>query len=197
MNSKSKFMFKWRGAIMAIAAVLVICAARPSLNSFIFGLSLTLSGELMRLWALGCTGEHTRSQELKAPELITEGPYAVVRNPLYLGNILNALGLCAAACGNMNIVSAACLIAGSGICLYLVYASCISAEENFLAERFGEEYYAFRGSVPALIPQPLKLIKAIFSSKKTGFAFANLRFEISTLIWLALIWSYLAVKLVF
>ncbi len=197
MNSKSKFMFKWRGAIMAIAAVSVIWAARPSLNSFIFGLSLTLSGELMRLWALGCTGEHTRSQELKAPELVTEGPYAVVRNPLYLGNILNALGLAAAACGNMNAVPAACLIAGSGLCLYLVYASCISAEENFLAERFGEEYYAFRGSVPALIPQPLNLIKVIFSAKKTGFAFANLRFEISTLIWLALIWSYLAMKLVF
>ena len=197
MNSKSKFMFKWRGAIMAVAAVLAVWAAKPSLNSFIFGLSLTLSGELMRLWALGCTGEHTRSQELKAPSLITEGPYAVVRNPLYLGNILNALGLVAAACGNMGVVSAVCLIAGSCLCLYLVYASCISAEENFLAERFGEEYYAFRGRVPALIPQPLALVKAIFSRKRTKFSFANLRFEISTLIWLALIWSYLALKLVF
>src|SRR5947209_6816970 len=52
-------------------------------------------GEALRLWAVGYAGPRTRTRlpcgRLK--DLVTTGPFAYVRNPIYLGNCLLAAGL--------------------------------------------------------------------------------------------------------
>ena len=52
-----------------------------------------ISGEFLRFWGVAYAGSLTRTTtSVKANELITIGPFAHVRNPLYIGNILIYLG---------------------------------------------------------------------------------------------------------
>ncbi len=181
------FFFRWRGAIIAPLAAFLVIQGRPTLESFLAGLLLTLLGEGLRLWALGYTGQPTRSQDLVAPELVTAGPYSVVRNPLYLGNVLNALGVTLAAIGGHGPHVGALLFFGSILSLAAVYGACISVEEDFLLEKFGEEYRGYRARVPTLVPRRLRL-----SPGHGTFRFPSWRFEFSTVGWLVLVWVYLA-----
>jgi len=184
------FFFRWRGAIIAPLTLVLLVLARPTLESFLAGLVLTLVGESLRLWALGYTGQPTRSQDLVAPELITAGPYSVVRNPLYLGNVLNALGVTVAAMGGHGPRDGLLIFLGAILSLVAVYGACIAVEEDFLAARFGPEYEDYRSRVPTLVPRRLRL-----SPGHGAFLFPSWRFEFSTFGWLVLVWASLAMRL--
>ena len=78
--------------------------------------------------------------------LLTEGIYARVRNPRYLAVLLGMTGFALI----LNYPA-----------LYLTVAACVPAgwllivlEERELEERFGDEYLAYKKSVPRLIPRP-------------------------------------------
>ena len=77
--------------------------------------------------------------------LIATGPYAVVRHPIYLANLLSALGL------------ALVFRAGGAVCYWPVVAALLSTgilvEEKGLRMEYGEEYAAYMKQVPyRLIP---------------------------------------------
>ena len=78
-------------------------------------------------------------------ELLNEGIYAFIRNPRYVEMVLGGLALAAFA----NYVGA--------YIVALLFIPCIHAvvliEEKELAKRFGEEYEAYRASVPRYIPR--------------------------------------------
>lgn len=184
------FLFRWRGAVQAPLVVLLVAVARPTADSLLAGLLLSLVGEGTRLWALGYTGQPTRSQDLEAPALVTAGPYGLVRNPLYLGNLLNAAGVALAAAGGHAPREGLLLLLGVAAALATVYGACISVEEEFLAARFGTAYEDYRQRVPTLVPRRLRLRPG------TGrFLFSSLRHELSTLAWLALVWGALGFRL--
>ncbi|MGM9998227.1 MAG: methyltransferase family protein [Candidatus Bruticola sp.] len=201
------FIFKWRGLIMAAVTAVILVAAKPTLVACCWGACLATLGELLRSWALGWTGEHTRSQELKASFLVTGGPYKYVRNPLYLGNILNGLGVLVAAVGDMPCVGAVALWIFGILSLYIVYASCIISEEAFLAMRFGDIFFRYRAVTPTILPrwgQYLNFISSFFNSsshtdvKADGegfFSWQSLKFEYSTWGWLIAVWSLLLAKI--
>lgn len=77
--------------------------------------------------------------------LITEGPYNLVRNPIYTGmfGVLIATGL-AASRWPMLIAAIVFFLCGTWIR--------IRREENLLRQSFGAEFEAYRNRVPALIP---------------------------------------------
>ena len=56
------------------------------------GLFLLVGGESIRLLSLRYIGKFSRTRKKKARMLVTSGPYALVRNPLYWGNLLIILG---------------------------------------------------------------------------------------------------------
>jgi len=79
-------------------------------------------------------------------KLIVEGPYKIVRNPIYLGmfGMLLATGLAVSRWW-------AILLA---IVLFLIGTSIrIRSEEKLLRESFGEEFEAYARRVPALFPR--------------------------------------------
>src|SRR5437868_3363307 len=56
-------------------------------------LLLVLGGLALRAWGGGSAGLHTRTDDISAPQLVTGGPFAHVRNPIYLGSIVMAIGM--------------------------------------------------------------------------------------------------------
>lgn len=104
--------------------------AHPSRESLIVGLPVSITGLLLRSWATGHLA--------KDRELATTGPYARMRNPLYTGTLIVALGM-VVACRSiwLAVVFAAVFL--------LVYFPAIELEEQHLRNIFPcYTAYAFR-----------------------------------------------------
>ena len=111
--------------------------ARPSALSMETGLPVAAAGLLLRAWAAGHLEKNTR--------LATTGPYAWVRNPLYLGTLLTAIGLVAASRRLLLAVLFALVFA-------LVYLPAIQLEEEYLRELF-PDFGEYAQRVRALRPR--------------------------------------------
>lgn len=121
----------------------------PTLTILSFpGALIALGGGALAVWAkarlgrlftahLGVKEDHT---------LVTDGPYAVVRHPIYLGVLLFVLG----SAGVWNSVACVGLAVGLGIC----FAVQLRIEERIFAAHFGTAYEEYRHRVPALLPLP-------------------------------------------
>ena len=72
-----------------VLAAFYIWRAQPNWTSLVAGILIAAMGLAIRVLASG----HVQ----KNRELTTTGPYAYVRNPLYLGSIIMALGFAIAA----------------------------------------------------------------------------------------------------
>lgn len=147
------FIFKNRGLILSAPAALLATLGRPSAESIRFGLPLAIAGELLRCWAVGYSGVTTRNDEVTAPSLVTGGPYAYVRNPLYLGNFLTAAGFALAFTGKNSAASRWALAGGSLAAMFAVYATIVPHEEEFLRSRFGETFERYCIRVPRIVPR--------------------------------------------
>ena len=180
---------------MAPVALVFLVLADPSPFSLMAGAVLACLGEGIRLWAIGYTGEPTRSQELDAPTLVTTGPYGLVRNPLYLGNLINGMAVATAAVGGMPTTQAALLWLGAAAFLSFVYYNIICLEQEFLAEQFGEDYQLYCQTVPSLLPTSWKQ-RTVEQIRVGDFSLSRaLTFERMTLVWQVLIWSVLVWKM--
>ena len=81
---KKKYFKK---TVLLIAAIIMlVIIAQPKLWSLITGGTIVFMGELIRVWA---TGHLKRNQEVT-----TSGPYAHLRDPLYLGRFFLLVGFC-------------------------------------------------------------------------------------------------------
>jgi protein-S-isoprenylcysteine O-methyltransferase Ste14 len=146
-------VFARRGTLLALPAAALAVFGKPSSSSIALGVPIALAGEALRCWAVGYSGVTTRSDRVEAPKLTTAGPYAFVRNPLYVGNFLTALGFAIAFTGNDEPAKRnALVIAGLGTML-AVYAAIVPLEEAYLRETFGPEFDAYVASVPRVIPR--------------------------------------------
>jgi protein-S-isoprenylcysteine O-methyltransferase Ste14 len=118
-------------------AVVYYWLARPTLISMIAGGCIALAGVAIRAAASG----HVRKNE----QLTTTGPYAHLRNPLYFGSMVLALGFAVAA-RNLWIVGGMFAIFGA------IYWPVIRSEEAFLREKFSD-YEEYARNVPRLLPR--------------------------------------------
>ena len=147
------FVFKHRGALLAAPAVALTLAGKPTAASIALGLPLAIAGELLRCCAVGFSGTTTRGDVVTAPQLVTAGPYAHVRNPLYVGNVLTAAGFALAFTGGLRPAQRFLVAGGSLAVLLGVYAVIVPHEERYLRATFGAEFDAYEARVPRVIPQ--------------------------------------------
>ncbi len=144
-----EFIFKYRGQLPIPLALMLIYSAEPQPTGAGIGLLIILLGEWVRLSALRSIGAPSRTRTAGAPNLITWGMYAHVRNPLYVGNFLIYIGLVVLGGGPWLPLLLALTVA------YFIfqYALIIRLEESVLAEKFGEPYSAYCQEVPRVIPR--------------------------------------------
>jgi protein-S-isoprenylcysteine O-methyltransferase Ste14 len=129
-----------RIALGWVIALTALYLSAPSPRSLGVGLPLALGGLVIRGLAAGTIRKGT--------ELATTGPYALTRNPLYLGSSLLAAGF-----GIMSgsLLAAAVLVVPSAV----VYPLVIRNEERHLQRRYGPEFDEFRQRVPCFLPHRL------------------------------------------
>jgi protein-S-isoprenylcysteine O-methyltransferase Ste14 len=151
-------LFFYRGYFQALyVAVLVLYVwffppDLGNLNPLLDGMADVLSamiltaGAFLRMWAVSYPGKHTRSRTIQAPALVTTGPYACVRNPIYLANFLIGLGLV--------VISDAFLLVPVYFVLFgLPYRRIVKEEEAFLQEKFGAEFKRYCQKVHRWLPR--------------------------------------------
>ncbi|MBC5803875.1 MAG: isoprenylcysteine carboxylmethyltransferase family protein [Candidatus Eremiobacteraeota bacterium] len=168
-------VFKRRGTLLALPAVALVVLGRPSRQSVAVGVPIAFVGEGLRCWAVGYSGVTTRADYVTAPQLVTAGPYAYIRNPLYAGNLITALGFTIAFTGGLAAMQRAMLcIAGLGTMLS-VYACIVPLEESYLRRTFGSKFDVYAARVPRIIPRAWPLQSQVGSYDATVVARAETR----------------------
>lgn len=152
-----------RVRISQAGGLLLLILAHPrSQWLYLTGLLVAAVGELLRFWAAG----HIR----KGQELAREGPYAMVRNPLYLGSLVMSCGFALMCTSRTRWGSSLFVWAAVLATFRWLYAVKIRLEEEDLAGRFGPEFDSYRRSTPAMRPTVRGLARAWRSS---AFSFAQ------------------------
>ncbi|HPW17840.1 MAG TPA: DUF3419 family protein [Candidatus Aminicenantes bacterium] len=163
-----KFEFEYRifisfGLVLLISALSFTVFARLPINSVALGglaglpapLALSLgylaaavamaAASFLRVWSGSVlTSKRMMSFAVKTDELLSSGPYRLVRNPIYLADLVAFVGfaLCLPPVGLLL-----------PVLLSLHYTQLIGYEEISLREEFGPAYAAYEGRVPRLIPR--------------------------------------------
>jgi protein-S-isoprenylcysteine O-methyltransferase Ste14 len=109
---------------------------------------VAVPGLVLRAWAVAHVGRESRTRGILPPPLATTGPYAMTRNPLYLGNLLVY-----AALGLVHWPAAAVLLP----LLAVHYAAIVRWEEGRLLEVHGERYAEYARISPRWWPRIAKL----------------------------------------
>jgi protein-S-isoprenylcysteine O-methyltransferase Ste14 len=146
------FVFGKRGALLAVPAAVLAAFGKPSAFSIATGLPVAFAGEVVRMWAVGYSGTTTRGDKVTAPALVTAGPYAYVRNPLYVGNFITAAGFAIAFTGRNAAPVRLALVAGSLAAMLGVYSVIVPHEEGYLRETFGADFDGYTARVPRVVP---------------------------------------------
>ncbi len=128
-----------------LAGLLLIMDSRWPKDGFLeiflgaLGLVLVGIGTLGRLWASMYISGY------KDKDLITEGAYSVVRNPLYVFSFLGAVGV---ACATGSLLLIGLLILG----FLIYYPLTMADEEKKLAAKYAQEYTEYAHRTPRFIP---------------------------------------------
>jgi protein-S-isoprenylcysteine O-methyltransferase Ste14 len=142
---------QWQRKIIVVAAATVGVAVLISMRSASpegdywheaierIGIFLILVGIVGRTWCAMYIGGS------KLNRLVTEGPYSLTRNPLYVFSAIAAFGL-GAQLGSI-VFALICAVA-----TLMIFALVISHEERALAERFPVEFARYKARVPRLLP---------------------------------------------
>ncbi len=168
-------VFKQRGTLLALPAVALVVFGRPSTRSVRVGVPIAFAGEALRCWAVGYSGVTTRADHVTAPRLVTAGPYAYVRNPLYLGNLITALGFTLAFTGAVAFPRRGTLMFGGLSAMLAIYAAIVPLEEAYLRQTFGEDFETYVTRVPRLVPRLSAAQPAIGSYDASAIAHAETR----------------------
>lgn len=152
-----KFFFRYRNILGPLLLILVILTGQPSyplgrpdLNiAFdVIGVVIVLMGQALRIVTIGYEyiERGGKNRQVYASKLVQGGVFAHCRNPLYVGNILMAVGV-------------AFILHSYAFYLIVVpfiiftYSSIVAAEEDFLRNKFGEEYNQYCQRVNRWLPR--------------------------------------------
>src|SRR3972149_4868643 len=138
-EKRRSWLRKARRFSLFIGAFLLVIFAKPAFPGILIGMILIFWGEGIRIWAAG----HLQKNEV----LTVTGPYAYVKNPLYIGSIFITTGFCIMA-DNIYLLAAALFM----FCFHFIpYKK--KVEGDRLKKHFGAQYEDYDEKVPEYLPQ--------------------------------------------
>ena len=137
---RRRTVFTWLIPLALLAVSLLLHHKDGGMSAYFAGIAFVVAGEIVRFWSAGYIA--------KDSVIATGGPYAHVRNPLYFGSLLLAVGY--GLVSGLGVWCVAVMVA-----LFLVFhLAAIFYEETFLANKFGDPYLDYMRRVPRLLPSP-------------------------------------------
>ncbi|MBI5144916.1 MAG: isoprenylcysteine carboxylmethyltransferase family protein [Candidatus Omnitrophica bacterium] len=112
------------------------------------GISIVFFGFLFRIAARGYKAEKSADGSL----LIKDGPYGLMRNPMYFGTFLIGVGI-------VLVLFKWWVFLLFLLVFLLIYSAQINKEENKLSQQFGDEYLVYSKDVPKYFPNIFRLLK--------------------------------------
>jgi protein-S-isoprenylcysteine O-methyltransferase Ste14 len=159
MKKQGGWLFRWRSFLPVLMAPLFVAGlwhfSYPMGSHLLdrlwelFCLVISILGLAIRIYTVGYVPRGTSGRttsSIKATELNTTGMYSIVRNPLYLGNLLMWTGI--ALLPRSILLVIVCVLA-----FFLYYERIIVAEEAFLSEKFGATFAQWAEKTPAMMPK--------------------------------------------
>lgn len=152
MQRASDILYRFRGYILALFAVALLASpAAPfpqnysrmvEVGPYVGTLLFYVLGIALRIRARQYIGQHTRGNTHEAAELVTDGPYAHMRHPLYTSNTYIALGAIFFHLGVSGLFHIFI------IAIALFEYALARAEDRFLEEKFGDTWRAWAQKTP-------------------------------------------------
>jgi protein-S-isoprenylcysteine O-methyltransferase Ste14 len=166
------WLFRHRTALALPVALAILTLrigqAPPSAALTLLGAAITAGGEFLRIWGVHHIGAISRTRSERLGPLVASGPFAYVRNPLYLGNIALWVGFALTA----RLVWLAPVV---GALLGLEYHAIVRWEERLLEARLAGAYREYAAMVPRWLPKRngaarTRMSDAAFSWRDTFFS---------------------------
>jgi protein-S-isoprenylcysteine O-methyltransferase Ste14 len=140
------WLFRYRG-ILPVPFIVVPFLWRGAMapSGFVFGALFVTLGESLRMWGVAAAGAATRRRSRDVTRLVTYGPFAWMRNPLYFGNFFIWSGFTVVAGLNWFLPIAVIVFA-------VEYTPIVRFEEAVLESTFGDEYLRYKALTPRWFP---------------------------------------------
>ena len=165
MNHFQEKIFSLRSYTPIPFLLAMVAFAQPTAVTMAIGFVVAGCGEVIRFWGVAYAGSLTRvTGSVGAPEVIVAGPFARVRNPLYVGNVLMYIGI-----GIMSNALYPWLLLAALAWFSFQYSQIVTAEEEFLEKEFGAVYLEYKRNVPRFIPHLSVYVNAAQSKQLSNW----------------------------
>jgi protein-S-isoprenylcysteine O-methyltransferase Ste14 len=135
-------LFKRRSYLPLPYFIILVIFAKPTLLSIIIGFIIMVLGENFRIWGVSAMGK------FRGDYPVMEGPFAYVRNPLYVGNILLYAGA-----GIMSLSLFPWLQIAGVLWFYVQYRIIIRWEEDYFEGKYKGDFLNYCKNVPPFFPR--------------------------------------------
>ncbi|MEK7288028.1 MAG: hypothetical protein AAB091_05670 [Elusimicrobiota bacterium] len=144
---------------IVLVFVLVFLTRPRNRVFFILGLTVALAGALLRIWARISPGWRRESLPgapaspagVSLMKTLSSGPYRIVRHPMYLGTMIEAVGIWVSCFSFGRMFSALFLGVFLALYFFFVYKEAVLIEEEELLVRWPLEWQDYSAVTPALI----------------------------------------------
>jgi protein-S-isoprenylcysteine O-methyltransferase Ste14 len=165
LKSFREKIFSFRSYTPLPFLLVMIIFAQPTTMTMAVGFVLMAAGEFIRYWGVAYAGSLTRvTGNVGAPEVIVAGPFARVRNPLYVGNVLTYIGI-----GIMSNALFPWLVMAAAGWFGFQYYQIVVLEEDFLEKEFGGVFIEYKCNVPRFIPRCSVYVNPIQSKQLSNW----------------------------
>lgn len=163
LDTAGRFFFRYRNVLFPLVLGVLLLAAPP--RAFgepvwnylaIAGLLAIALGQSLRVITIGLDyiKRGGKKKQVYADRLVVEGVYAHCRNPMYVGNVLVAIGM-------LLLIGQPWTMAVGGVFFVFAYVAIVRSEELYLAGRFGDEFAAFCARSPRWLPRVSGLLATL------------------------------------